>query len=171
MNLEEGILSRRSIRKYQKNSRVSKKDVDDILNMAMHAPSAANSQPWEFILIDAPNLLEKIATENSSFAFAKDAGLAVLVCGNVKEQYKEIYWTGDCAAATENMLLGAHAKGLGGCWCGVYPVEERMNAFKKMFSLPEHILPFALVVIGYPDEAPKQPHDRFKPAKIHHNGW
>ena len=60
MNLEDGILTRRSVRSFQKNNRISQKDIDDLLNMAMHAPSARNTQPWEFIVVDEQNLFNKI---------------------------------------------------------------------------------------------------------------
>lgn len=171
MNLEEGILTRRSIRKYQKNNRISKEDTEALLNMAMHAPSALNTQPWEFIVVDDQNVFNKIMAVHPYCSFLKDASLAIVVCGNLKEQHKDNYWMGDCVAATENLLLGAHARGLGGCWCGIYPTEERMQAFHKLFGLPEYVQPFSLVVVGYPAEEPKQPHDRFKKAKIHTNHW
>lgn len=167
MNLEEGILSRRSIRKYQPNNRISKKDTDDLLNMAMHAPSARNMQPWEFIVVDDQNLFNKIMAIHPYCSFLKDASAAIIVCGNLKEQNDENYWIGDCAAATQNLLLGAHAKGLGSCWCGIYPVEERMRSFHKLFQMPEHIQPFSMVVVGYAADEPKQPHDRFKIGRAH----
>ena len=163
MNLEEGILTRRSIRKYQKNNRISKEDTEALLNMAMHAPSALNTQPWEFIVVDDQNVFNKIMAVHPYCSFLKDASLAIVVCGNLKEQHKDNYWMGDCAAATENLLLGAHARGLGGCWCGIYPTEERMQAFHKLFGLPEYVQPFSLVVVGYPAEEPKQP-ERHKEA-------
>lgn len=171
MNLEDGILTRRSVRSFQKNNRISQKIVDDLLNMAMHAPSARNSQPWEFVVVDDQNLFNKIISVHPYCSFLKDASLAVIVCGNLQEQHDDGYWVGDCAAATENLLLGAHAKGLGSCWCGIYPSEERMNAFQKLFQIPEHVRPFSLVVIGYAAGEPKQPKDRFKQHKIHNNMW
>ncbi len=171
MNIEDGILTRRSVRKFQPNNRLSKKDTDELLNMAMHAPSAHNSQPWEFIVVDDQNLFNKIMAIHPYSSFLKDASAAIIVCGNLKEQYNENYWMGDCAAATENLLLGAHGKGLGSCWCGIYPVEERMKAFHHLLQMPEHIQPFSMVVLGYAADEPKQPKDRFKEHKIHNNMW
>ena len=84
MNLEEGILTRRSIRKYQKNNRISKEDTDALLNMAMHAPSALNTQPWEFIVVDDQNVFNKIMAVHPYCSFLKDASLAIVVCGNLK---------------------------------------------------------------------------------------
>ncbi len=84
MNLEEGILTRRSIRKYQKNNRISKEDTEALLNMAMHAPSALNTQPWEFIVVDDQNVFNKIMAVHPYCSFLKDASLAIVVCGNRK---------------------------------------------------------------------------------------
>lgn len=171
MNLEEGLLTRRSVRKFQKNSKLSKQDLDDALNMAMHAPSAMNKQPWEFIVVDDGGMFNKIIAIHPHCSFLKDAGAAIIVCGNLNDQMGEGYWVADCAAATENLLLGLHAKGLGGCWCGIYPNEDRIKAFKKLFGMPEHIEPLALVVAGYPDGEAKQPQNRFRKEKIHTNHW
>lgn len=171
MNLEEGILTRRSIRSYQKNNKLSKKDIDDILNMAMHAPSGNNTQPWEFVVVDSDSLFSKIMAIHPYCSFLKDAGAAIIVCGNLNEQLDEGYWIADCAAAMENLLLGAHAKGLGSCWCGIYPREERMEAFAKLLNLPDYVKPLGMAVIGYSDDEPKQPRVRFKPTKIHNNAW
>jgi nitroreductase len=76
----------------------------------------------------------------------------------------------DCAAATENLLLAAHAKGLGAVWLGVYPRESRMAGLKKLLQLPDNIVPFCLVPVGFPGEQ-KPPADRYDAAKVHQNRW
>ena len=75
-----------------------------------------------------------------------------------------------CSAATQNILLAAHASGLGACWIGVYPLQDRVNALKAQFSLPESVAPFCLVSIGYPGEE-KGPEDRYDAAMVHMNKW
>jgi len=80
------------------------------------------------------------------------------------------YWVQDCSAATENLLIAAHAKGLGAVWLGIYPREERVADIQKLLGLPEHIVPLALVSIGYPAEA-KPPSNRYDAARIHYNRW
>lgn len=171
MELGEGLLTRRSVRKFVEGKEISKEDRDYILNAAMHAPSARNTQPWEFIVVDDKSIFPSIIANHPYCSFLKDASLAIVVCGNLEEQMAPDYWIADSAAATENLLLACHEKGLGACWCGVFPNEERVTAFKKIFNLPEHIMPLSLIVIGYPEAQPKQPIDRFKPSKIHHNKW
>lgn len=76
----------------------------------------------------------------------------------------------DCSAATENLLLAAEAMGLGAVWTGVYPYEERLEAVKKAFNLPENIIPLNMVPIGYP-KGEQHPKDKYKPDNIHYNGW
>lgn len=171
MELGEGILTRRSIRKFVKDKTIPDEDVKFILDAAMHAPSARNKQPWEFVVVNDKNMFGKIAELHPYAGFIEDASLAVFVCGNLNEQHAPDYWVGDTAAASENLLLACHAKGLGACWCGIYPQEDRVKNFKRLLGLPEYVTPLNLIVIGYPDFQPSQPNDRFKPSKVHYNHW
>ncbi len=171
MDLEEGLLTRRSVRQFQSGKKISKQNLEDMLRAAMYAPSARNCQPWEFLVINDKNIFQEIMAIHPYCSFLADADLAVIVCGNLSEQCDDNYWIGDCAAATENLLLSVHAQDLGACWCGIYPVEERVKAFIKLFDLPKNIMPFALVVIGHPLQPAKQPKDRYNPEKVHYNGW
>ena len=74
------------------------------------------------------------------------------------------------AAAVENILIAAHALGLGAVWTAVYPDPDRMLGFANLFSLPEEIAPFALVTIGYPAARPP-PVDRYREERVHRNAW
>ncbi len=76
----------------------------------------------------------------------------------------------DCAAAVENMLLAAHALGLGAVWCGVYPREPRMEGLRQLVGLPKNVIAHSLVALGYPAEQ-VQPENRCRPERVHHNGW
>jgi nitroreductase len=100
---------------------------------------------------------------------AAQAPLGILVCADLDLVYEE-YWPQECGAATQNLLLAAHARGLGAVWTGVYPVEKRIDVLREMFDLPNRIVPFAFVVIGHTaEEIP--PTNRFRPDRVHHNGW
>ncbi|GAG53365.1 unnamed protein product, partial [marine sediment metagenome] len=75
-----------------------------------------------------------------------------------------------CSAATQNILLAAHASGLGAVWIGVYPAEPLVTATKKLLNLPEHIIPISLISIGYPaEQKPRQ--DRYRADRVHYNQW
>jgi len=163
------ILKRRSIRKY-KDKEVSKATIKDILKAAMSAPSAGNQQPWHFIVIDDKQKLNQIPEFHSYAKMAADCAKAILVCGDLKLETHEGFWVQDCAAATQNILLAIESKGLGGVWVGIYPRDNRIDNFKKLFSLPENIIPFSLVPLGYPAEK-KPAADRFDETRIHNNEW
>lgn len=169
METLKAIHTRRSIREYQDKS-VPKEVFTQLLKAAMAAPSARNQQPWEFVVITEPGLKEKIPVVCQFAQMIVQAPLAILVCGNLKIETAQGYWVIDCAAATQNMLLAAHDLGLGAVWTGVYPRKERMDGLIELLKLPEYILPHSLAVFGYPAQQPPQ-QDRFKPERIHKNGW
>ncbi len=169
MNTMDAILSRRSIRVYTSKS-VPRDVVDELLKAAMSAPSAGNERPWQFVVLTNPVILEEIPKFHPYSGMVKQASVAILVCGDTKLERHKGSWVLDCAAATENMLLAAHAKGLGAVWCGVYPTEERVAGFRKLLNIPEHVIPFSLIPVGYPAEV-KQPEDRFDRSRIHDNRW
>jgi nitroreductase len=169
MDTLEAILTRRSIRKYRKK-RIADELVQRLLQAAFHAPSAGNQQPWHFILLDDHKILNVIDTFHPSAKNLKEADKAILICGDVHLEKFKGYWMIDCAAATENILLAAHSLGLGACWLGVYPREGRVAGMRKLLSLPSHIIPFALVSLGYPAET-KDHEDRFNTERIHYNKW
>lgn len=169
MDAIDNILKRRSIRKFS-DKKIPEQDIECILKSAMHAPSAKNQQPWQFILLDDKALIKKIPSFSPYAYMCVESPLSILVCGDLKLEQSKDYWPVDCAAATQNLLLAAHAKGLGSIWTGVYPREEIMKGFNDLLNLPEHIIPFALIVLGYANEEPKYD-ERFKKDRIHKNMW
>lgn len=171
MYLEAGLLTRRSVRQFEKGRKIAKEDMNDILKIAMYAPSACNKQPWEFIVVEDEGKKAKITELHPYAKFLTDAAAAIVVCGNEQEQCDNGFWLVDTSAAIENLLLALHGKGLGGCWCAIYPYADRMKAFQDLLGLPEYVKPNALVVAGYPLKQPTQPQDRFNPNKVHYEHW
>ena len=163
------ILTRRSIRKYTSET-ISEKDVELLLKAASYAPSANNYQPWHFIVISERILLDQLSVVHPYGKMLKYAPMAILICGDSNIQEMIGYQAVDCSAATENLLLAAHAIGLGGVWLGVYPREQRMKDIKQLFNLPDNINPINLVSIGHPAEEKPFP-ERFNIEKIHFNKW
>ena len=110
-----------------------------------------------------------------SALFAENAAAVILVCGREDISFSRpkegwSYIDIDCAAATENILLAAHALGVGACWCGASPMTGPIAAIREYFKLPENVKPFSIVVLGYPEETPKQP-VRDNPERIHWGKW
>ena len=104
---------------------------------------------------------------------AAKAPLAIVVCGDMKKTLEgggRAFWIQDCSAATENILLAAHALGLGAVWTGTYPNDERVAAVADVLKLPETIIPLCTIVIGYPSEQP-QPKDKWNPENVSYNEY
>lgn len=164
------ILTRRSIRKYTDRP-VEEEKIQLILQAAMAAPSARNLQPWEFIVLTNRENIRKLSSFSPHVGMLKESPLAIVVCGRTDpETGSPDYWVVDCSAAVQNMLLAAHALGLGGVWLSVYPRRERQEILEKFFKLPENIVPHSVVSIGYPAEQ-KEPANRYKPERVHRETW
>ncbi len=169
MELFEALYTRRSIRAYTEEP-ISDDQVRKLLGAAMIAPSAGNEQPWQFVTITDRLLLEKLATVHPYVGMLRQAPLAILVCGDLSLEKYAGYWVIDCSAAIQNMLLAAHGLGLGAVWTGIYPMQERVDAVRDIFQLPENIIPHSLIPIGHPAMDSKR-QDRFKSERVHYNGW
>jgi len=169
MDAMNAILSRRSIRRYTEQP-VSDETIKELLEAAMSAPSAGNEQPWHFLVIRERQILNEIPKYHQYSHMLKDAPVAIMVCGDKRLQKYEGYWVQDCSAATENILIAAQAKGLGAVWLGVFPIEDRVIALRKLLNIPEEVIPFSLISIGYPaEEKPRS--DRYDTSRIHQNMW
>jgi nitroreductase len=169
MDVLETIRTRRSIRKYQSLA-IPEGLIQQVLVAAMSAPSARNAQPWQFVVLEERAMLDQIPGFAPNADMVRAAPMAILVCGDLSLELSPGYWPVDCAAATENMLLAAHGLGLGAVWCGVYPRQPRMEGFRQLLRLPQNVVPHSLVVLGYPAEQPPS-QDRFRPERVHRNGW
>lgn len=168
MNFLDIILSRRSIRKY-KEDKVSEIHIKNILEAAMNAPSRKNERPWHFVIINNRKILDKIPLFHPNSKMLYEAPIAILVTGDLTVT-RGVFIAIDCSASTENILLAAHSLGLGACWLGIYPDEERIKGIKELLNLPKNILPISLISIGHPGESKSQI-SRFEQNRVHYNGW
>lgn len=163
----KAILERRSIRAYTEEQ-VSDEAIKNLLKAGMYAPSAMNSQPWEFLVIRDAEKKKAAAKLGLYWKMLAAAPLGILVMANLKgyKASSSDYFIQDCSAATENILLAAHAQGLGGVWLGLYPKQDRMQGLREIFGIPEDIIPFSLISIGHPAET-KRPHASYREDKVH----
>lgn len=169
MDALEAIHGRRSIRRYAGRT-VDEESVERLLRAAMAAPSAGNQQPWQFVVLDDRGLLDRIPQFHAYAGMLREAPAAVVVCGDTRGAPLKQYWEQDCSAATQNLLLAAHALGLGAVWLGIHPEADRVRAMGELLGLPEGVIPLAVVALGHPAER-KPPADRFDASRIHRNGW
>jgi nitroreductase len=165
------IFGRRSIRAYTA-APVSEAAVQKLLEAAMAAPSAAAKDPWRFVVIRDRKMLSEIAAALPNGQMIATAGLGIAVCGELAAAHDQqlSYLLQDCSAAIENLLLCAHILGLGACWLGVHPREQRINALRQILALPPSIIPVSCVAIGGPAET-KEPRTRFNRDYVRFEKW
>ena len=166
----ENIMTRTSIRQYT-DQPISADTIETLLRAGMAAPTAVNKQPWHFVAVTDKDKLAQLATANPNAGMTAKAPLAIIVCGDMQKTLEgqgRAFWIQDCSAATENILLAAHALGLGGVWTGLYPNDERVAAVREILKAPEYIVLLCAIVLGYPAEQP-EPKDKWKPENVSYN--
>jgi nitroreductase len=161
----ELLVSRRSVRKWKPDP-IADEDIRDILEAAMNAPSAVNEQAWQFVLLSGKVLQDFLKINGNT---PKGAPLGILVCGDKKSDKLGGFYVHDCCAATQNILLAIHAKGLGGVWTAVFP--NAIPEVRKLLNLPEDVIPVSFVPVGYPDATRPKPASRYDETKVHRNRW
>ncbi len=169
MDALEAIFTRRSIRHFA-DEPVADQEIETLLRAGMAAPSAGNQQAWEFVVIDERAMLDAIPRVHPYAQMVAQAPLCLAICADPSRERYNGFWVQDCAAATQNILLAAHAQGLGAVWLGIAPGGDRAHAIAELLRLPAGVEPLALVAVGHPAES-KPAEDRYDPAKTHHNVW
>ena len=166
MDAISNILTRKSVRNFS-DKEIEQDKIDKLLQAAMAAPSGVNMQPWKFIVVKTKENKDKIIKE---MPFGKYIS-PIIIIPCVKDM-KTIPLNHDLAycdlsAATENILLMAHALELGAVWCAIYPSKARIKAIRKALNLPITLSPFSAIYIGYPSEDDKsQVKNKFKESNI-----
>lgn len=165
------IFGRRSIRVYSPGE-ISEATVTGLLEAAMAAPSAMTKDPWRFVVVRNPKTLSAMAAALPGGKMLATASLAIVVGGDLDAAFDRqlSYLLQDCSACIENLLIAAHAVGLGACWVGIHPDENSMQGIKKIFSLPAAVVPVAVISIGYPGEQ-QEARTRYSQANIHFENW
>ncbi len=168
----ELIKSRRTIKKFLPKY-VSWENVSKVLDAARHAPSSGNIQNWKFIVIIDPDAKQSLAEAAHEQYEIITAPTLVVVCAEPEkaERYYgekgKSYTLQSCAAAVENMLLEAHSLGLASAWIGAFNEDE----VSETLGLPEEILPFAIIALGYAKETVTKPVKYPLETLVYFNGW
>lgn len=154
MNVTEAIRKRRSIRKFKEGVQIPREEINTMLEAAMMAPSANNTRPWEFIVVQNRERMEKIMGFQKYSQMLKTASVAIIICGRPDLQTGNCvgFWPLDCGAATENLLLQAEDLGYGACWCGAYPTDSTVKDAQELFQISS--VPCAIIAVGVPEESP-----------------
>ena len=168
------LRSRRSIRKFTVE-KVSHEAIETIVEAALRAPSSRGNNPWEFILVDDPELLRKLSGAKQHGAeFLKGAPLGIIVCA---DSTKSDVWVEDCAIAAIVIQLTAVSLGLGSCWAQIrkrqHNAEQSAESYvQRLLGLPEQLKVEAILGIGHPAEMKNPvPSDKLQRDKIRYNRW
>lgn len=159
------ILNRRSIRKYKDNE-VSDEMINEIVKAGMNAPAARNLKISEYVIIKDKEVLNKIVEKNPHAHMLNEAPVGIVVCGKEASEF----WVQDLSASTENILLKATELGLGSCWIGVYPIDQKEKDMKEILNIPDDVRVFSLISIGYANEE-KEMNNAFDENRIHFDNW
>ncbi|HKZ94576.1 MAG TPA: nitroreductase family protein [Candidatus Bathyarchaeia archaeon] len=157
MDVIEAIKSRRSVRAFT-DQPVSEEEVEKLIDAARWAPSAGNIQPWEFIVARDPEVKRGLCEAALNQKFIEEAPVVIVVCANPARSGQgygsrgiNLYCLQDTAAATQNILLAAHAMELATCWVGAFKEEKA----KQVLNAPDGLRPIAIIPVGHADENPR----------------
>jgi len=141
------IMERRSVRKYESKP-LPDKDLQTILEAGRQAPSAANRQPWHFIVVRDPEQKRVVAEACSGQTWMADA--AIIIAGVGKPGVNEKWYPVDVAIAMQNMILAATSLGYGTCWIGAFEEEK----VAQVLGVPQDCKVVALTPVGVPADRP-----------------
>lgn len=177
----ENMMNRKSVRSFT-DQKLTQEQIETLLRCAMAAPSGSNIQPWSFVVLQDKSRYETIFEGNFNLRVFNQAAAVFVLCADttVTRQPRDGQgapvtvpngtWRDDMGAVTENLLLAAESMGLGAVWTAGYPYKERYMTVKKELGLPDNVLPYCIVPVGYP-AGDDQPKDKWKPERIHYENW
>lgn len=178
----QNILNRKSVRSYNGDT-IPAAVMENLLKAAMAAPSGMDIRPWQFVVLTDKSQYETIFEGNGNMKKFMESGAIVVVCADttVTRAPRENpdgpavtmpnpMWRDDIGAVTENLLLAVEAYGLGACWTACYPFPNTMAPVRKSLGLPDNVVPYAVVPIGYPSTE-NTPKDKWDPTRIHYGRW
>ena len=165
------IMTRTSIRSFT-NEPIGADTLTTLVKAGMAAPTAVNRQPWSFIVVTERQMLDSLMNVHP-YSNLATATAAIIVCGDMEKAldgFGRDYWIQDCSAASENILLAAHAYGLGAVWCGIYPNPNVIPGVKRVLSIPGSVTPLSLITLGHPADNP-EPKDKWIPENVHYQKY
>ena len=150
------IEKRRSIRKFL-NQPIEPEKIEKIMEAALRAPSSRGFNPWEFIMITDPLVLEQLSrSKPHGSSFLKNAVLGIVV---LADEQKCDVWVEDASIASIFIQLAAQALDLGSCWIQIRNrmYDDSISAeeyIRGLLEIPDHLKVESIIAIGYPDQKP-----------------
>jgi len=164
MELDETMKGRRSIRRYQRRD-IPDPLIKELLNLAAHAPSSMNGQPWRFIVVRAEKTKRGLVEIKNKYCpvekrvykadFLQKAPVIIVVCVDKEKSYDREIENG--VLATANLMLAGYSRGLGSVYMSAYRIGEPgiSQEVRQVLDIPQNIDPITIVPLGYPDETPE----------------
>ena len=147
MELLEGLHTRRSIRAYT-GEPVTREQLHEIIHAGTMAPSGLNNQPWRFVTIQDKGVLERLSTLTKYSHVIAKASACIAVFIDKGAMYHEVKDHQSMGACLQNMLLAAHALGLGAVWLG--EILKSAKEVRELCGLPNDMELMAVVALGHP---------------------
>lgn len=172
METLKAILERRSIRKYT-GDLIDREKLITLVKAGMAAPSSRDTRHFHFVIVDDQPLIDDLTDGLPYSKMLGTARHAIVVVSDLSVAHGGMetdYWAQDCAAASQNILLAAQDLGLGACWTGIHPREDRVELIKKMLEIPDPFRPLCVIAVGVPTGEEK-PRDKFDPTHVFVNKW
>ena len=172
MDLGTAIKGRRSIRAYTGRD-VAQPLIDESIELASCAPSAGNLQSRDFVVVRDAKTRRALAAAALGQDFVAEAPVVIVVVANLQRvasygnRGRDLYAIQDSAAATQNLLLALHARGLGTVWVGAFHEAE----VSRVLGLPVDARPVAIIPVGYPAENPSPPEHLEPEEYVHFEKW
>ena len=176
MEAMEAIMTRRSVRKFE-NRQIPDEMLEKIIRAGTYAPSALSLQPWAFVVVQDQEFLKRVSDycipillsrvknaheglsdlfrsllESRDYSIYYNAPTVIMIVGKTKSRFREI----DCSLCAGNMMLAAHALGIGSCWIGSTDVAYDNKELMAGFRIPEGYSPVGTISFGYPAETPRE---------------
>lgn len=174
MTMLELIRKRRSIRTYTDES-IDRQTLELLVETLLRAPSSRNNRPWEFIVVDDRDLLQKLSLSKAhGSTFLKGSPLGIVVCA---DSTKSDVWVEDCSIAAILVQMTAESLGLGSCWIQIrqrpHDADSSAEAYvQQLLGLPEYVRVESIISIGHPQERrPPLRADELQYDKVKHNRY
>ena len=170
----DDLRSRRSIRIFNNNP-ITEEQLALLKESLLRSPTSRGRNPWEFIIIDDPAVMEKVSRAKMHGSdFLSGANKAFVICAN--EEVSDV-WIEDCAIAAITLQYIAHALGLGSCWAQIRSRNHDENSsaefyLQQLLNIPPHIRVASIIGIGQPAEYKNgHPDNELPQGKFHLNNY
>ncbi len=158
MEAMDCIKGRTTVRSFKQDD-IPEPVMHDLLEAAIAAPSAGNTQDWDFVVVRNPATKKQLSEASMGQVSVVQAPVVLVICSNLKKikrigtRGEELFTLQDTAAAAQNIMLAAWSIKIGTCWVGGF----NEGKVRQAIALPEHVRPVILLAMGYPADEPTKP--------------